>query len=454
MSYRYLWFLYSVAVLSFVPHFFQQHVGEEAVYTLIAQEMWASGDYLTTTLYGQTYGRPGLFAWLTIPLVKLLGWENVLLATRLIAVSATTFTGLVLAWVVYRLSRDSAFAAFAALVYLSGDTLFFRGWLAYSDPCYALFIFTAMACLWIAADERRNAFLIFAALAITAAVLTKTLTAYGFYGVLAIVLLLLHPNRSFLLRPASIAIHGAAAIFPFAYDFAIQGQSIVRTFESQAFFELANSFQRGWLIHVLGVIFFPLYLIRMIFPISGFAVYSLWRDGVPAFPSWFRIAFWISLIGILPTWITVGSHRHLMPVLPFIAMCAATIVWHAQNNLKFTAARATALTVAAAYLGGLLGYPYYDKVFRGSYLALAQQIVARTGDAPIYSVDSSSLGLILATNINQLRGPNVKTVSAPKSNPPGFILTADGDGKYGKVTLTVRSGKQARYLHCYPVFCP
>src|SRR5205823_12841795 len=141
--------------------------------------------------------------WLTLPILVVLGWANVLIATRLVTVTATLLTGVVLAWLVHRLFGDRVAAALAALIYLSGDTLIYHGWLAYSDPTYAFFIFAAIACLWVAVAERRIALLLLAAVALAAAALTKALTGYLFYGVFGLVLLWRHANGRFLLKPSS-----------------------------------------------------------------------------------------------------------------------------------------------------------------------------------------------------------------------------------------------------------
>src|SRR5271166_4861306 len=107
--------------------------------------MWASRDFVVTTLYGQNYGRPGLYSWIMLPVTWILGWSNILIAARLITIAATILTGLTLAWLVRRIFKDNLIAAFAAAVYLSGDILIYRGSLAYVDPLFSLLAFVAMS---------------------------------------------------------------------------------------------------------------------------------------------------------------------------------------------------------------------------------------------------------------------------------------------------------------------
>ena len=202
-----MWAIFGIGAASFVPLMFLQYVGEEAVYTIVAQEMLANKKYFLTTLYGQNYGRPGLYSFAILTVSGVLGEQHILIAARLITVSATLLTGLTLAWFIRRIFNDRLFAAFGAAVFLSGDVLLRRGWLAYSDPAFSFFTFGAMACLWVAVEEKRLALLALAALGLIGSFLTKVPTGYVYYGVWAAVLIWRHPNRMFLFSRWSLAIH-------------------------------------------------------------------------------------------------------------------------------------------------------------------------------------------------------------------------------------------------------
>ena len=52
-------------------------------------EMKARGEYFINTLYGTNHGQPPLLNWLVIALADGLGWEHVLVASRLVAACAT-----------------------------------------------------------------------------------------------------------------------------------------------------------------------------------------------------------------------------------------------------------------------------------------------------------------------------------------------------------------------------
>jgi 4-amino-4-deoxy-L-arabinose transferase-like glycosyltransferase len=144
---RFSWTLYAIAALSFATTLRLPYIGEEGIYTIAAMEMRFRGDYFANTLYGTRHGQPPLLNWLIIPLADFLGWEHVLIASRLVAACATISTGLVLAWLVAALTFDQRLAAFAALVYLTSDALVYHGWGAYTYPLFAFFAFAAIACL-------------------------------------------------------------------------------------------------------------------------------------------------------------------------------------------------------------------------------------------------------------------------------------------------------------------
>ncbi len=124
------WILLGMAALSFIPTLFLPYIGEEGVYTITSMEMARSREWLVPTLYGVSYPRPPLVNWLMIPLTKWLGWQNILLASRIIAAVATVGTGLLLIVFVRRIYGNMHLAVLSGLFFFSGDILFHRGWLA------------------------------------------------------------------------------------------------------------------------------------------------------------------------------------------------------------------------------------------------------------------------------------------------------------------------------------
>jgi 4-amino-4-deoxy-L-arabinose transferase-like glycosyltransferase len=384
-----MWGIFCAGAASFVPLLFLQFVGEEAVYVIVAQEMRANHEYFLTTLYGQSYGRPGLYSLAILLLSRVLGEQHILIAARLITASATVLTAVTLAWLIYKLFKDRLFAAFGAAVFLSGDVLLQRGWLAYSDPIFSFFVFSAMACLWVAVEERRYSLLILAAFALIASFLTKLPTGYLCYIVLGSVLLWRHPNWKFLLTPWSISTHLIAIAFPILWNYAIAGDSVFPTVWQHAESIVRESGAYSFAYFIGRFSSYPLRLIWHLMPISAVILYALWSRKFSSERFWQNslvIAGLTIAINLLPYWFVPGSRtRYIMPMYPLIAMCMTYVVLHSTKCIIDLSAKALIGTVGIAFICALAGYPLYEHYFRGSYGRAAQAIIARAGDLPIFA---------------------------------------------------------------------
>ena len=211
-STRTCWWLYAAAALSLFSTLTLPYIGEEEVYTITSLEMRLNHDFFVTTLLANNYGRPPLLNWLVILVADAIGWDRVLVASRLVAATATAVTGLILAWLTLNLTRNRGLAAFSALVFLSGDVLFYRGWLAYAEPVFTMFVFGAIASLWVGVLRRQGALLWLAAFMLTCGFLAKVQTAYLFYAVALAVLGSNRESRRYLLGANSVAAHIAALV--------------------------------------------------------------------------------------------------------------------------------------------------------------------------------------------------------------------------------------------------
>src|SRR5271157_1144551 len=95
-SARTYWLLCGLAGLSFLLTLPLEYIGQESVYPLVSYEMWFYGKYLTPSMYGMYYLRPPLYHWMIIPIAQLIGWNHMLVAARLVAMTATLSTALLL----------------------------------------------------------------------------------------------------------------------------------------------------------------------------------------------------------------------------------------------------------------------------------------------------------------------------------------------------------------------
>ncbi len=453
-----MWMIFWAGAGSFLPLLFLQYVGEEAIYPIIAQEMWAKKQFIVTTLYGYNFGRPGLYSWLILLPAAVLGEQNILIAARLVTVSSTLLIGLILGWLVRKIFGDRLLAGFAAAVFLSGDVLLYRGWLAYVDPVFSLFTFAAMACLWVATEERRRDLLLVATLCLICTFLAKAVTGYVFYGVLGLVLLWRHDNRRFLLTPLSILLHLGAAAFPVVWNYGLAGDAVSGWMKFDIVHQLQNAAIPNALVYLELFVAYPFRTIWYLLPTSVIAIYCLaWRRISPG--AWRRnpvlIALFTVAINLVPYWLTpAGSTRYLMPLYPLFALLMAYVVLNSGKAMIGLGAKALIATVGVAYVAALAGFPLYEHFIRGNYDNAAQAIIARAGGFPIFAMDDSSVGLSIVADINTLRASQPPVTRPPAGFASGVVLSLRPDPTVGQVAVTFTVGRnRTRYLLCRGEAC-
>ena len=454
-----LWVLYAIAAASFLSTLRLPYIGEEGVYTITSLEMWARRDFLVPTLYGSVYGRPPLYNWLIIPFANLFGWDHMLVAARLVTACASVLTGLVLAWLASSLTGNRTLAALSALVYLSGDVLFYRGWLAYSDPLFGLFVFTSIACLWVGLHKDRPLLLWPAMAALTCAFLTKVQTAYVFYALSLLVLAARPEHRARLLRPGPIAAHiaGAAAFMAWHYV-ATGGANLHDTthhlLHKADTVDLVQYFQQ--------LAMFPLETFARLLPASALAVWFWYRhrrqpEADAAAPDGFPLAtlVWMLALNWLPYWLGPRSHiRYILPLYPLFALLLAWLIWRAGAMRVHQAAYWLAAAIALKYIFGLWAFPAHQAKFRGNQIAAAEQIEERAKGFPLYANDDSATGLAVTARIDERRYPGAPLRRPPEEWTEGFVMSYYPDESKGQQVVeivTLRNDKI--YLLCRGQAC-
>ena len=459
-STRTLWRLYAAAAFSLLITLHLPYVGEEAVYTITSLEMWANRDFFLTTLYGTSYPRPPLLNWLIIPLANLAGWEHVLQASRLVTAAATLATGAALAWLTANLTRNHALAAFAALVYLSGDVLFYRGWLAYADSLFTLCVFAAIACTWVAVERGKPWLIWIAMAALTCGFLAKVQTAYLFYGVAAAVLFCRPDYRRVLLRPNSIAAHLAAvAAFVLWNIYVTRGVQSAGTVT-----DIVLKIRTAGLGAYLSQLWtFPAETFLRFLPASAVAVYFRYRSGKASpqagenivkevFP--LALLAWMTAINFLPYWWGPQSHiRYIMPLYPLIALILAYVIWQSGGRPVRIATSWLIAAIALKYVLGLWAFPAYQEKFRGNYAATAADIMNTTQGFPLYVTDVSATGLSVAANIDTLRYPDRPIQWPPQEWSNGFVLSYTANPELGRVSRRYPLGGNELFLLCRGAAC-
>ena len=454
---RRLWILYALGAVAFIPAIGFRFVGEEAIFPLVSLEMWFYEEWIRQLLFGHDLQHNPLFNWIIIGICHVVGWEHMLPVVRVVTIGATLSSGLVLAWLVRRVTGDTVFAAFVALVFLMlADPVLYRGWLSYVDPLFGLLTFSSVALLWVACHERRLLLLGFAVLALTAAFLAKAFTAYVFYGTAALVLLAWDREfRRFLLSPGSIAIHAAGTVALALWVGVIpatQGQG-TRMFK-EILDKLAPEAMSAYLAKL---IMYPLETVVRLAPASLLAGYCYYRyrDHLKPLGSTFRIALLIAVLSYLPYWLAPQSHtRYLVPIYPLAALVLAHLLW---------SARPGSITLTVRWFYGLLVlklilfigvFPYYQKVYRGeNYEQTAQLILGRAAGHPLYTKNVSASGLNVKAYIDIKRLPQQPLAFPPAQWDSGFVITYEPDPSIGQLAERYRLAGNDLYLLCRGAAC-
>ncbi|HEV2007678.1 MAG TPA: phospholipid carrier-dependent glycosyltransferase [Burkholderiales bacterium] len=451
------WWLYAMAALSFATTLTLPYIGEEAVYTITSLEMRLNHDFFVTTLYATNYGRPPLLNWLIIPLAEVLGWDRVLLASRLVTATATIVTGLVVAWLGLNITRNRGLAAFAALVFLSGDVLFYRGWLAYADSLFTMFVFSAIASLWVGVLRRQHALLWLAVLLLTCGFLSKVHTAYLFYAIAFIVLCVDRDARRFLLGANSIAAHAVAlsallawnAYFTHGAQSTGTGVDIALKLKSV---DLGDYLNQLWS--------FPVETVLRFLPVSAVAIYFGWRmrhakreDALGTEFPW-RSLIAMLVLNYLPYWLGPQTHiRYIMPLYPLTALLIAATVWRCGERALVSATRWLIAALMLRYAMGIWLFPWYQQNYRGDYAYTAAQIEAATQGYPLYTTDVSATGLSVTAQLDSSRFPAPYLRWPPAQWKHGFVLSYTPDPELGQIVASYALGGNKLYLLCRGTAC-
>jgi len=449
-----LWrWLLLAAVLSFVPSLFFPYVGEEGVYTMTTLEMWHRHVWSNPVLYGNAYGRPPFLNWAMLPFAMAFGPAHILVASRLVTALATVLTAASLFAFVRVMGGTRRAAWLALLVFLSSDALLYHGWLAYSDPLFALLTFGAMASLMVAAKRKTVAPIGLAMVLVTAAFLTKALTAYIFVLVTWAVVFLRHPDaRPTLLRPAAVLCYLAGVAAPLAW-FHLNSSAGFAGHEGSAMAAdvLNRMFPATLLDWVRQIVAFPVETFCRFLPVSAVVAYGVLRgksSGSSETASWEATAAFITVLNFLPYWMSPqGSIRYILPLYPFIAFVLAGRLATLNERTVRIAVYCVAAVIGLKFVA-LVAFPIIQTKQHGDAAAAAKSIVAITGSDPIYTDDPSSAGLSVAGNIDSQRWPASPITWIPAEMADGWLFTRTANRPGTAVAWTGVLGKERMYLLC------
>ncbi len=422
----------------------------------MSYEMWFYGKYLTPIMYGLYYWRPPLYNLMIIPVAQIIGPDHILVAARLVALTATISSALLLAWFVRRLFGDKTFAAFAALIYLTmGDVLFYRGWLCYSEPVFGLFVLMSIVFGWLAVVENRHSYLAIAVLAVSAAFLSKVLTAYVFY-VLAMTVVAYRRRRwAFLYSWKSLLLNGLAFTFPlFWYRMVPAGDFQSHNMLADITSKLIPISGGKYLKHVLT---YTLETLVMIMPVAGVPLYAYirrqdlgkWRADANVVT-----ALIIALVNYLPYWLSpVSDTRYAFPLLPFIGLTIAYLIFYGAPRVREWSMKLIIVAIALKIALGLFGFPFFHQQSRASFEPDAKDILRLAGNHPLYATDMSGSALSIVLQVDRLIYPKAPLTWPPAQFNDGFVISYWREQNMGTLVKKYSVGRDEVYLRCKGAAC-
>ena len=453
-----LWCISIVAFISLYFTIFLPYNGEEGQYTISALEMAYRHYYWQPLSYGSFYWRPPLYNWIIIAVMHLTGASHILVAARIVAASASLLTGLMLWFLAFRIFRQKLFAILSVATFFSGDFLFRRGWIAYSDPLFALATFTAISFMWISYKEQRPIFWLPVPLALLAGILTKAFTAYIFYGTALLVIWLAADNRRYLFKPASIAAHLTAVILPIIWFQYAPNSNLHAMFGDIS--KTATGLTHVGMSYFKKVSTIPFELIFRFAPIDLLAFYSLYlqkkkKDLIEALPAVdyasIKLLLWIIVLSILPYWLSSANFpiRYLLPLMPLAALVFSYCIWRGGEKMLVLTIVVLIVELGLKCVSSFIGLPWFEKM-NYPQQAITHDIIHRVQSSNLYAgILDNRVGLSIGSSIDSARWPQAPLTLAPNPLTKGCVITTHSDSKWGTLQQNYRViDHNNLYLYC------
>ena len=451
-SYFILRLVVLLSCASFIPSLLLPHIGEEGVYTISSFEMCYKKEFLQVILYGGGYPRPPLYNWCIIALNFIT--KDYLIAARIVSILSTIGMAIVVAFLTSRLWKKKHLGLLASSIFLSGDILLRRGWLAYSDPIFSFFVFSSMALLWLAVDSSCYKKLFYSLLCVIAGFLAKVHTSYIFYAATGTIFIWRYPEkRRFLLSIKAWLIYIPAIIFPWFWtNYIVHSGSIASSIDNIGHLFVLDSILK----YIFKIGIYPLEIIFRTLPISlvviSFIFLQRRRIKEIIDPTVITIGL-IFLINFIPYWLSPYSYiRYLMPLYPFIAMAYAYIVYQGGQSLLNVSIRWLSIGVFINFIVMFFWYPYDQTVRKGDAKAIAMDIMQIVGEQPLYTNNSGSGGLRITAELNKLR-KNLPPLHYIGKSYNGYVIVNKPTDLAGSLSATYKLGGITVYLMCNGQHC-
>lgn len=415
-----------IAGLSLYVGLFFPLRGEEGLYIASSFEALKQHHFLTIIFEGTHYGRPPLFNWLILGVGYIIGYKHMLVATRFISITMTLLSSLLLYWLTHTISRDQLLALFSVVCLLSGHLLFRASWISYADPTFFFFIFAAIVCMWVGHERHQPTWLIFSALSLMAAFLTKAFTCYTFYGITTLVLLYFYRQWRYFFHPISLLAHICALSFPFFwFEMVTHTHGARMTWDITHQFQLANF---SWKIYIARWLSNSLTYILRFAPLSLLFIYGCITKQFEktGHPIWLKVVFWSTVINFIPYSFTPGIYetRYLLPIFPFIAILFAFMFQHAKTKLYNFTIYTLCFFLAMKCLLSPIGLPWFEHMTY-EFTPSAKKIIQQAQGYPIYvNLVGTAQDDSVVASLDTLLYPNsVIVLDTFRQSTPYFLLT-------------------------------
>lgn len=433
---RLAWAYLILAALSLLLTLHYPILSEEPVYTTTLLDMAMHHHWLQPQLWGGgAYTRPPLMNWLSLPLLFLFGMRHAIVATRLVCALSTILTAISLIWFVRQLQPRllHVFPVLCGAVFLTGDVLFMRGWLAYADPIFTLFVFLSMAYLYLACVRQSHAYLIASCLAVFLGFLAKEPTAYVFYFSTGLCLLISGVGRAYCAQWKAWVI-GLLALFIPYFTWLLLNQYLLHSVPTDILSEVLGPMHGVHEFFKLRLNLLVNYLLtyNLIFVVFIVALFCKKRDVLLKQHQLRTIVLVIALCCLPYLAPNHGglTSRYLLPVIPWASIYVAHTVLRVRPGIIAAFFVSCFLLLAVKYFFVLDG-----RIFTHGHLPHITEISARPMAKNIVQISKGSLCY------------DSRTYDYPLQ-PPAVTGAIDMElaAAYGKILQEYQPGENCRYL--------
>jgi len=445
---RLLCILAALAMLLPVP--VMQYIGEESYYAVSAIEMHITGDYWHHLILGMQWPKTPLYLWQTIALSNIIGWEHVDIALRLVSVISTWISALAVGLFARHLFQGGVQTGWlAALLYLTmGDVFFWYGWLGYADTNFAMFIFSAIATLWLAIERKHLGWFLLSLVLISCAFMSKNISAYYFYGVTGFILLYRMQRWRLLVHPGFIGLGFLVLLVPWWYQMTfVHGGSNSLVAIKDALRTFHGYSLSGYIWHGLSL---PAIFFFRTLPI-GFFLLWLWMRKTTAFTlqAESRTLLLIILACFSPYWASAGgSPRYLVPLYTLTAVFFTGLLVQVNAESKALAVRLMVIVIILKIPFSFVALPYLkDWRPNRSLLAVTGDVLRRTDGKTVRTLNDIASGLSIAAYMD-VRLPPANYIRWYNGKERGVYIIVDlPDASLGE--LIKHYPIRGRHLYLY-----